>query len=222
MSLEQRSANSGIDEFGVMSVDSIYSLFATLSRSNVVRSGVSDRLGEQFFVPIEGELIHVIDLVEIIQDEEQNSCLLTARSVLVTSLINLLHGNLGTLKGFFDVDLSLFGDIQGVNKLNIIKNCLGLDIIQKLKNFILKISDLLLVLFNLLNLLTTLGLNFRLLRLDDNLEALIFKTILLDLEVDHSDLGRYFRSVMRVAVSSGDVELELRRPFNLFLSDLNV
>jgi hypothetical protein len=70
-------------------------------------------------------------------------------------------------------------------------------------------------------LFTTLGLNLWLLRLDDKLEALVFKTIFLNLEVDDSNLGRYLGSIMRVADSGGDVELEVLVPFDLFLTNLD-
>jgi hypothetical protein len=70
-------------------------------------------------------------------------------------------------------------------------------------------------------LFTTLGFNLWLLRLDDKLEALVFKTIFLNLEVDDSNLGRYLGSIMRVADSGGDVELEVLVPFDLFLTNLD-
>lgn len=114
-------------------------------------------------------MIHGVDLAQVIQDEEQDSSLLTAWSVLVTCLINLLHGLFGGLKNFFDINLCLLGDIQGVNKLHVFKNELWLDIEQKLENLILEFTKFLVVLFDLLNLLTTLGLNLWLFRSDDNL-----------------------------------------------------
>lgn len=145
----------------------------------------------------------------------------TARSVDFTSLIDLLHSKGGSSKDFFDLIRCLFSNIESVNELNVLKNVLGLYIVQELKDLIFKINLLLVVLFNLLYLFTTLGFNLWLLRLDDKLEALVFKTIFLDLEVDDSNLGRYLGSIMRVADSGGDVELEVLVPFDLFLTNLD-
>lgn len=145
----------------------------------------------------------------------------TARSVDFTSLIDLLHSKGGSSKDFFDLIRCLFSNIESVNELNVLKNVLGLYIVQELKDLIFKINLLLVVLFNLLYLFTTLGLNLWLLRLDDKLEALVFKTIFLNLEVDDCNLGRYLGSIMRVADSGGDVELEVLVPFDLFLTNLD-
>jgi hypothetical protein len=78
---------------------------------------------------------------------------------------------------------------QCVNESHILKNQCGISVLQLLENVVLKFTDLLIVLFDLGNLVITLSLNARLLKFDYNIEALLFKTLLLNSEVDDSHFG---------------------------------
>lgn len=80
-----------------------------------------DGVHEEGFVPVQTELIHNVDLIEIIENEEKNGSLLSACSVKLSGVINLLHGDLSLLQCLLDLIRCLFGGLKGVDKFNILK-----------------------------------------------------------------------------------------------------
>ena len=79
---------------------------------------------------------------------------------------------------------------------------------QSRKNIVLKTFEFCLTALDLIDERVLVGFKSWLLFLDDNTEALLLETLLLDREVDDVDLGRNLRSVVRIAHPSGDVQLE--------------
>ena len=67
---------------------------------------------EQSLVPLKGELIHRINLVEVVEDEEKDGGDSFAHSVSFSGLINSFHCLLCSLK----VILNLFGSLFGCLK----------------------------------------------------------------------------------------------------------
>lgn len=117
--------------------------------------------------------------------------------------------------------MRLFRLGQCIDESDILKNQCGIGVLQLLEDVVLEFADLLIVLFDLGDLVVALSLDARLLEFDDNVEALLFKTLLLNSEVDDSDLGRDLRRVVRVAHTRRDVELELGVVLDLFVSNLD-
>jgi hypothetical protein len=83
--------------------------------SNHVLFTLFDIFNEQGFVPVETELVHGIDFVQIIQHEEQNGSLFAALSVDFTSVIDFLHHDLGSFQRSLDLVGFLLGLLKSVN-----------------------------------------------------------------------------------------------------------
>lgn len=77
---------------------------------------------EQSFVPVKTELVHGVNLTQIIENEEENGSLLTALSVDFSSVINLLHHDLGCFKRVLDFVRFLFRLLECIDESHILKN----------------------------------------------------------------------------------------------------
>lgn len=102
MFLEERSACLFVNLQGVELDDTLHSI-----RTHLILTQL-DGVHKEGFVPVQTELIHGIDLVEIIKNEEKNGGLFTTCSVKLSGIINLLHGDLSLLKLLLDVIRCLF------------------------------------------------------------------------------------------------------------------
>jgi hypothetical protein len=113
--LEERSARDLVHLLLVVlhdARDSVleHELFATL-----------DGIVEEGFVPVKTELIHWINLVEVIQYEVQNGSLLATSSVGFSGVINLLQDDFSLFQRLLDFIRLLFRRLQGVNQSDIFK-----------------------------------------------------------------------------------------------------
>ena len=92
MALEQRSAGSIVD---VEFVNFHNHLVSILTHSVF---GLLNGFFKEVLVPIERELVHGIDLGEVIQDEEEHSCSLSAASETFTGIVDSLHVGFGVFE----------------------------------------------------------------------------------------------------------------------------
>ena len=115
MLLEERHARLSVDLLLVVLDD---------SRDPVCEHqllALSDGVFEQLLVPVETELVHRIDLVQVIEDEVEDGGLSAAVSEDFTSVINFLEDDLGLLKSLLNLIGLLLGFLKGVNEGHILK-----------------------------------------------------------------------------------------------------
>jgi len=91
MFLEEGSACLFVDLKGMELDDALHSV-----RTHLILTQL-DGVHKEGLVPVQTELIHDVDLVEIIENEEENGSLFSTCSVKLSGIINLLHGDLSLL-----------------------------------------------------------------------------------------------------------------------------
>jgi len=182
---------------------------------------VNNGFEEESLVPLKRELVHGVDDVHIEQDEVKSRGLLSYRSVVLTRVVNLLHGDLKSFLSVFSFLRLFFSGVKGVDKVNIFKER-SLLVLEGSKNFILKLLEHVSVISNLLNVIVLSLLNLRSFLLYDNTEALFFKSGLCYREINYGGTSNNSGFENRVGDSSGNIELELGVPVNFTVSNHNL
>jgi hypothetical protein len=102
--LEERPASQFVDLDGVVPGDALVPI-----REHVLLARLFDGFLEEGFVPVKTELVHWVNLDEVVQHEEENTRNSSALSELLTSVINLTHGDLSGVQCLLNCVGCLFG-----------------------------------------------------------------------------------------------------------------
>ena len=115
-----------------------------------VQLSVSDRHLEDVTVPRERELIHRVDFEEVEQHEKEGSSDATARSVRVTSLIDLFHCVGGALKTLGYILLSFLCSLKRLDQRDVLKQRHAF-VLQPVQNIILQAFEFSLTILDLVD-----------------------------------------------------------------------
>lgn len=126
------------------------------------------------------------------------------------------------MKQVSDVLLCVFGDLQLVDQLNVVKDLFLVGFLQLAEDVIFEVTKLSVALLDLLDDGALGLLELGLLLAHDDTEALLFETLLFDREVDHIDLGGDLGRVVRVADPRRDEKPELLVVDGLVVANLDL
>jgi len=143
MTLEQGTAGLVVDVQFMHLDNYVVSLVSTAGHAH----GLSNGLLEECLVPIQGELIHRVNLCKIVQHEEENGSPLTTASVRFTDLINTFHVALCVFKFCLDTVACLLRLGELNDKLLIFKK-VDLFVVKSCENHVLESQDFCLTLSN--------------------------------------------------------------------------
>lgn len=162
-----------------------------------------------------------MDLVQLVQQEEDQSASVGGGTVLLRSLRDLGRDNHGDGYLLSGLDRDLLGVFKGLNQSDVIKN-VTLLLGELLEQRSLQVVELDLVAVKVLDESFLLGSEIRSLLLDNEGKDLVLETRLCDRKVDQGTLGLNLGWVVRALQLGVQVQGEVRVKPKLLVSHLNV